>query len=145
MSSKLLENRPLFKECIEVLGVNLLSEQESDRLSALFQQIVPLTNWGKVDWDKIDQKIDIGYDPQNIIPTLERLIKEPIDTSVYIEWSTASVPVIKADLRNIIEHFDDVTCVAFEKFIFNLTSGYVIEVLPSYKMMAGLIKVNAIT
>lgn len=71
MSSKLLENRPLFKECIDALGTKLLSEKESEQLSILFESIFPITKWGKINWDKIDKKIDIGYDPERIFRHLK--------------------------------------------------------------------------
>lgn len=47
--NKFLENRPLF--------------DESENMSALFKMLVPITTWGKVDWDKIDTKIEVGYEP----------------------------------------------------------------------------------
>jgi hypothetical protein len=46
---------------LEALNVPLLPEEESDLLSKLFRQIVPITEWGKVDWEKIDNKIFVGY------------------------------------------------------------------------------------
>ena len=54
--SKMLENRPLFKECLEALGVTLLPMQESDKISQTFEQMFPITRWGKIDWDKIEKK-----------------------------------------------------------------------------------------
>lgn len=141
MTSNVLKNRPLFKECVEALGANLLPKEESDKLTTIFKTIFPITAWGKIDWNKIDQKIDIGYDPHAIIPALKKLLQNTIDESVYIEWSTASIPIIQTNLIDIINHFDDVTCVSFEKFIFNPTQGYIIEILPSDQMTVGLVPV----
>lgn len=141
MPSRILENRPLFRECLEALQTTLLPKEESDRLELLFESLFPITRWGKIDWDKINQKIDIGCDPQNIIPALKQLLKtEPVDKEVYIEWSTGGVPAIKTNLDAIINHFNDVTCVAFEKFIFNPYVAYIIEILPSGQITAGLVK-----
>jgi len=138
MSAQWLENRPLFKECLEILDTQLLPEQEADRISALFNRIVPMTTWGKVDWNKINKKVDINGDPENIIPALEKLLKGPVDKTVYIEWSTGGIPVIKADLDAVVKFFDYVTCVSFDKFIFNPSAGYIIEVLPDYTITVGL-------
>lgn len=140
MNSNIFKNRPLFKECVEVLNADLLSKEESDRLSELFNERFPMTNWGKIDWSKVDKKINVGYDSQQIIPALQELLHQSVDKSVYIEWSTASIPVIRANLDNIIEHFDDVTCVSFEKFIFNLQQNYIIEILPSDEMTVGVVE-----
>lgn len=143
MQKKILENRPLFKECLEVLNTQLLPEAESDNLSQLFNELFPITKWGKIDWDKLSNKIDIGCEPLNIIPALEQLLKDKsFDKSVYIEWSTGGLPIIKSNLEDIINHFDDVTCVAFEKFIFNPELGYIIEVLPGDEMTVGVIPLN---
>src|ERR1700679_3058852 len=139
MVSRLLENRPLLKECIEALKVGLLPDDESEKVSDMFRKIVPITKWGKVDWAKINKKIEVGYDPQLLISALEKLMGGPFDTSVYIEWSSSGVPIIKADLKDIVDNFDDVTCVAFEKFIFNPSAGYIIEILPSDLMTIGII------
>lgn len=140
MQEKILENRPLFKECLEILNTQLLPETESDNLSRLFNQLFPITEWGKIDWDKISNKIDIGCEPLNIIPALEQLLKnKSFDQSVYIEWSTGGLPIIESNLSDIINHFDDVTCVAFEKFIFNPNLGYIIEILPGDQMTVGIV------
>lgn len=141
MVSNILKNRPLFKECVEALNAQLLPKEESDYLSKLFDKMFPITKWGKIDWSKIDKKITIGYNPQQIIPALQKLMTQPVDKTIYIEWSTASIPVIKTNLDSLINHFDDVTCVSFEKFIFNPHQGYIIEILPSDEMTIGIMPV----
>ncbi len=131
--------RPIFKKCLEALGVSLLSKEESSHISTIFDEMFPLDQLGKIDWDKIDNKIDVGYDPENIIPSLERLLgTSVINTSVYIIWSSARYPAIKADLNKIIECFESVTSISPDKFIFNLEFGYVLEILVSDQMTIGL-------
>lgn len=138
-----LKNDQLYLECLSELNSTPLDDQESDHLHELFKNMFPITKWGKIDWDKLSNKIDIGCDPLNIIPALEQLLKnKSFDKSVYIEWSTGGLPIIKSNLEDIINHFDDVTCVAFEKFIFNPELGYIIEVLPGDKMTVGVIPLN---
>ena len=130
----------MFKECLEALKTQLLSETESDYLHQYFKKRFPITKWGKIDWEKISNKIDIGCEPLNIIPALELLLKKKtFDQSVYIEWSTGGLLIIRSNLEDLINHFDDVTCVAFEKFIFNPDLGYIIEVLPGDEMIVGII------
>ena len=138
MFSKFLQNNPLYKECIEALKVGMLSKQEADDVTTLFKLMVPLTRWGKVDWSKIDKKIEVGYDPNDIIPFLEGLFGGSFNTSVYVEWSM-NVPSIKTDIKSIVSNYDDVACVAPETFIFNPDVGYVIEILVSGQITAGLI------
>lgn len=139
--TKLFDNNPLFKECVDALQIELLPEEQSDKISLAFKEMFPITTWGKIDWDKISLKVEIGYDPMDIIPAMSKLIQGNLDTNVYVEWSTMGIPVIKTDLVSIVHNFDDVACVSFEKFIFNPYVGYIIEVLSSYKITAGLVHV----
>lgn len=138
-NERFLQIHRLFRECIEALNISMLPDVESDRLGDEFEKTFPITEWGKIDWDKIDHKINIGYNPKNIIPALEKLLGKSVDTSVYILWSSASYPIIKTDLNDIAQHFDDVTCVSFEKFIFNLELRYILEILPSDQMTIGVV------
>jgi len=141
MIRNFLKNDQLYLECLIALGAKTLKDEESDCLHELFKKMFPITKWGKIDWAKITKKINIGYDPQNIIPALEELLEnKSFDRSVYIEWSTGGLPIIKTNLDDIIKNFDDVTCVAFEKFIFNPDLGYIIEILPSDEMTIGIVR-----
>ena len=139
MSEKLLKSLPLLKECVEALGIDLLPRVESNSISDLFDLMVPLTDWGKVDWIRIDRKVDVGKRPEDIIPVLTGLLGGSFDTSVYIVWSSMFIPIIKTDIESIVKNYIDVICVSFEKFIFNPDVGYVIEILPSRQITAGLI------
>lgn len=136
---KILLNSILFKECVENLRPNFLSKFESEKMFEMFKQLVPITDWGKVDWSKIKKHVFIGYDPERILVTLNNLIGKGYDKSVYVVWSTAGIPVIQTDLNSIINHFDDVVCVAFETFIFNPTIGYVIEIKGGDEATVGIV------
>lgn len=138
-NEQFLHEHPLFRECLEALHGSMLSDDESDTLFDQFEKCFPITKWGKIDWNKIDHKIEIGYNPENIIPSLEKLFGKKIDTTVYILWSSATFPMIKTDLHNIAPWFDDVISVSPEKFIFNLEYGYVLEILICNKMTIGVV------
>ncbi len=123
--------KTLFDECVEQLKQNvlILNPEDSNKISQLFENTYPLTEWGKIDWDRINKKSFIGHDRTRILPALEKLLgRNEFDKSVYIEWSEAGIPVIKTDLDLVVKFFDDITCVAFEKFIFNPPLRYIIEV-----------------
>lgn len=139
MEIETFENFPLFKECIEILDATVLTLEGDNNMTDLFKKLYPITDWGKIDWDKIENKIEAGYDPKNIIPVLEKILTEPLDPSVYVLWSSGSIRLIRTTIHKIIEHFDDVTCVSFEKFIFNPRQGYIIEILPSDLTTVGVI------
>jgi hypothetical protein len=130
---------PLFIECVEALDAVILSSNQDMQLTDGFEKCFPITKWGKIDWDKIDHKIEIGYDPNDIVPSLEKLFGRKVNTEVYILWSSAGSPGIKTDLNKIAEFFDEVISVAPEKFIFNLEFGYILEILISDKMTIGVV------
>ena len=134
-----LQKHRLFRECLEVLNVSMIPETESELIGNVFENTFPITTWGKIDWEKIDHKIEIDYDPKDIVPSLEKLFGRKVNTEVYILWSSARYPVIKANLHDIVQHFDDVTCVSFEKFIFNFELLYILEILSSDKMTIGVL------
>jgi hypothetical protein len=153
MTPEILKTNRLLRECVEALKTTLPDERRQNQIRMAFQQMYPLTPAGKINWDRIDRKIDIGYDVNNIIPVLEELIhgsfeaaaylKElwegPLDTYIYIKWSDDKLPMLETDLDAVITSFDDVTCVSAETFIFNSYQRYIIEVLPDNKMTAGLV------
>jgi hypothetical protein len=78
MESNMLQHYPLFQECLQALNVSLLPAEKSESLSRLFEQIIPITKWGKVDWDAIERKIVIGYDQHKIIEALEHVLKKTL-------------------------------------------------------------------
>jgi len=134
----------LFKECVKVLQASLLSKSEAGEISELFIKHFPMTSWGKIDWGKFNHKIAIGNSPDTIIPALEKLLKKQFDKTVYIDWSegTVDVSVIKTNLDLVVKYFDDVTCVACDKFIFNLDESYVIEILHLGDITIGIMPPN---
>jgi len=156
MFLELLKTNRLLKDCVETLGTELPLELRDHQLRTTFKFMYPITSEGKIDWNRIGLKVDIGYDPNDIIPALEELIhgpfevpayvKEliegPLDRDVSIKWSDDMLPILETNLEAVINSFDDVTCVAAETFIFNPYQRYIIEVLSDNKMTAGLVTNN---
>lgn len=137
MTFKLPKYTPLFRDRLETLST---TKEASERIDLLFKVLVDIT-WNKIDWRQFKEKIDVGYDPQNIIPALKQLLKMPIDKRVCIVWNDWFMPSIEVDLDFVIEHFEVlISNFPYEKFIFNPYQGYVVEVLISDQMTAGLIK-----
>jgi hypothetical protein len=119
----------LFKECVESLNNNVVifSHKESNKIFEDFAKTLPIVSWGRVDWDKIDKKIFVASADQ-VMNTLETLLGKLVDTSVYVLWNDGSAPVIKSDLKILIHHINDVTCVAPDMWFWNISAGYIIEV-----------------
>jgi hypothetical protein len=130
----------LFTECIEILNAKTLSIPDSDRLTEVFKSLYPITEWGKIDWDRIINKIEIGDDQERIIPLLETMLHHPAPKFVYVMWSDGSLPLITTNLEKIVQHYDDVVCVGFETFIFDPQEGWIIEILNDGTITAGMRK-----
>ncbi len=128
-----------FLRCIEALKIELLPEQESDRVLQLFTDLYPMTEWGKIDWDKINHKMNLGTNYTMIIDSLKRFLGDDFDPSVFIEWGSAAIPAIKTNIYDVIQQYDYVVSVTFDKFIFNPSEGYIIEILPGDDITVGVI------
>ena len=141
MVSDQFANKPLFKECIDALQPNVvvLSIQETNKIFELFEVCIPIINGGsRIDWEKISKKKFID-NLSEILPSLRKLTQDPIDKAVYVLWNNASLRVIKTDLESVLNHFDDVTCLGFETWLFNPYQGYIIEYYYLGEMNMGLI------
>lgn len=141
MIRNFLRNNQLYLECLTTLNTKPLEDKESDLLHELFKEMYPLTAWGKINWDNIEKKNEIT-DLNDIIPSLKKILQIKLDENAYIEWSDAGLPIIKTNLTNIIKNFDNVDCVAFDKFIFNPSQGYIIEILSSGRTTLGVLNKN---
>ena len=129
----------LLEECIAALGESCetLNTDESNLIFDLFQRDWPITSWGRINWDKIERKINIKS-VADIRNSLEvTLHSESPERLVHILWDEGSLPVLKAELTNIINSIDDVTAVSFDTWLYNSSVGYVIEFYHEGQIMLG--------
>ncbi len=144
MLSKLLDDDILFKECVEALAdnVEILSKHETDKIFALFRKTIPIYHGGsRIDWDQVPERVVI-QEREQTISLLEKLLREPVDVSIYVLWNDASLPVIKTDLSSVLKNFDDVVSVGFETWFYNPYQGYIIQYYYLGEMDAGIIPVH---
>lgn len=129
----------LFEECIDILKPEILSHAESDQILLSFESIYPLSPWAKMEWSKVEKKVEIGYEENLILPLTEQLLGHPVKNKVYLVWNDGTLPIIRTNLDLIVEFYDDVTCFGFEKFIFDLNERFIIEILPGGRITAGIV------
>jgi hypothetical protein len=122
---------------MEALGADLLTYDESEIITALFECLYPLTGWGKVEWEKINTKKEI-YDTQEIISAVQKMLDSKIDEEAFILTDDAMIPIIKTNLITIFNNFNNVYPLSSYKFIFSLNQGYIIEVLSAHSITIGL-------
>ncbi|HMM19086.1 MAG TPA: hypothetical protein PKA10_00010 [Selenomonadales bacterium] len=117
----------LLEECISALGNNTEKLSPQDTISA-FQAMnlaFPMTSWGRIDWDKVENKIRIT----SINEAIEKLVGEQkrVEKIAYILWDEASLPALKTNLEKISQVIDDVIAVSFDTWIFCPSAQFVIE------------------
>lgn len=141
MKQKFDNEDTLFQECVIALqdNVKILSESETHRMWLEFKKNIPLIpHSARVDWTKIEKKF-CTEDLYQVMPNMTNLLKRKFNTSVYVFWNDASVPVILTDLNLILENFDDVISVGFETWLYSPSEGYIIEHNHSGYLNGGLL------
>lgn len=130
----------LLDECITKLmnspdKCEILNPSDGEMVLNQFFDSIPFTQWGRIDWAKLTDKISISAD-NNIINDLKnrnKNIKEPI----FIIWDEASLPVIKSGLQSILSNLDYVTAVSFDTWLYCPDEGWVLELFHGGKKTLG--------
>ncbi|SFJ16140.1 CDI toxin immunity protein [Thermoflavimicrobium dichotomicum] len=128
----------LLDECIEVLGADteIFTDSEKEKILDTFKSFFSFTEWGRIDWDKVSKKEDVNT-VNDITAYLEKCY-ENFNTVVYVIWDEGTLPIIKTDLKKVLECIDDVTAVSFDTWIFSPSSGYVIEIYHEGEVLVGI-------
>lgn len=128
----------LFEECLQVLGKNaeVLSTEETNNTFKIFTNLFPMTSWGRVDWEKVDNTIDI-----NEIGSIEEYLYNynKLDRTVILLWDEASLPAVRTDLDTIVNNIDDVIAVSFNTWIFSPELKYLIEFYHENEVTLGML------
>ncbi len=113
----------LFEECLMALGKDViqLSEKETTKVFESMLKLFPINFWGKIEWKKINHKIQILS-----INEITKHININ-DNEIYILWDEMSLPSIKTNINNVLNVIEDVTAVSFDTWIYCPSEGYVIE------------------
>lgn len=123
-------------------GVDFITDYAANKILASFREIVPLTYWGWINWDRIENRIILGTDQDRIIPELTRLLGDTFDRTVYIEWCDEELPLAKMALENVLKNYRQTIELSVETILFNLEAGYIIEIDASRIITVGLLPRN---
>ncbi len=111
----------LLKECLDALGNSgeVLSESESDNIFDIIQDLYPFTSFGRIDWDKIKNKVILESSKisDGCLP----------EKDYFIMWDQASLPVVKSPIIKIIKNLDDVLAVSFDTWLLSVDFDCVVE------------------
>lgn len=122
----------LFEECVEALGENVTvySNAKGKELYDLFQQLIPFTQWSRIDWSKINK-----YKAIHDLKEVSDLFYQE-DVEVY--WGYGNFPVLKTKFDNIMEAFEDLVAVSPDTFLY-VPQKYVIEVYHEGEITLGFL------
>jgi hypothetical protein len=128
----------LLDECIEALGedAEILTDSEKEKILGTLESSFPFAEWGRIDWGKVSKKENVNT--VNDITTYLEKCCQNFDAVVYVIWDEGTLPIIKSDLKKVLEVIDDVTAVSFDTWIFSPASGYVIEIYHEGEVWVGI-------
>jgi hypothetical protein len=116
-------------DCIDALqpNVEILSPADTKQAYDDLQITFPFVWWGRIDWDNVEDKIQVTK-PEEIINYLNNRFKTD-DYIVYALWgySSGNSPVIKINLKNAISHIDDVNAVGGDQWLYCSSYRFAIE------------------
>ncbi len=133
-----------FHELTRAFGLEIFADDEANTILAKFQSMLPFTMWRCIDWDKIEKKIFVGKDENNVLPALYTLLKKPFDTEIYICLKQPEAPLMRINLTPETARYRLIWSRACGTFLFNLEERYVIEVDLQGNIMVGLIPERAV-
>lgn len=127
----------LLDECIEALQNNykiLSSTQKQELLKELFETF-PLTNWGRINWDKLKIVKKSMY-TEIFLDSIINFFGDN-NEDVVIVWDEINHPVITSKLSSILNVIDDVTAVSFNTWIFSKDKKKVVEFYHDGEIILG--------
>ena len=124
----------LLDECIDLLSphVQVLNEVDSDFIFEYMELVIPFHSSGRVDWRKIASKKLILS-----LNELGNIIK--YDSTVYVCWDDANLPVLSCKLKILVENLYDITWVSFDTWLFNPDEEWIIEFYHEGEVVFGKI------
>ncbi|WP_332634976.1 hypothetical protein [Halalkalibacter flavus] len=112
----------------EESDVEILDEVESDKIESNMTDCFPIASWGRIDWEKVDNKIIFTTEDILNIPTV--LLNKSLDITVpvYLIVGEYKYPVVKTTLFTILDCIEDVMYVGPDQWIYCPSLRYVVEI-----------------
>jgi hypothetical protein len=69
----------ILEECLEVLGDDaiVLTEKETQNISVKMEQMFPISNWGRIDWEKVNNESGDGSLTRSLLTSTPQAINNP--------------------------------------------------------------------
>ena len=117
----------LLDECLMALGNDkmVLSTEDGEKIIDDIQQVFPFTQWGRIDWDNVNDKLLLNSDDDSVVDELAAHIDK--NEEVYVFWDEESTPVILTAVSSVLRAFWDVTAVGFNTWLWSKEKHFIIE------------------
>lgn len=104
-----------------------LSKEDEDLIMDEFVHVFPITEWGRVDWSKVVNKVCIEDDDIDLIK--DAFISQGLELSqeVFLLFGYGDYPFVRTSLQRILVNFEEVRSIGSDQFIYCPTSKFVIE------------------
>jgi hypothetical protein len=112
----------------EESDVEILDEVESDKIESNMTDCFPIASWGRIDWEKVDNKIIFTTEDILNIPTALSNKSLDITVPVYLIVGEYKYPVVKTTLFTILDFIEDVMYVGPDQWIYCPSLRYVVEI-----------------
>lgn len=111
----------LLEECIEALPyAHVITGNESDFLFKQFENRLPFTSYGRIDWENLT-----GFYPIEKKRDILNFVN--IEDSCLILWNDMSLPVIRTTIGFLLNSIDDVLAVSYDTWIYIESKETIIE------------------
>lgn len=98
------ESNALLQECLSILGNDkkILSMEKQQQILAEFNSDLPRL---------------INSNRKKCVQSIQELLPQWINKSVYIIWDEEKLPIIQTDFECVLDYIDDIVAVAFETWV----------------------------
>lgn len=104
-----------------------LAKEDAERIMDEFVQVFPITEWGRIDWSKVERKESIEDEDIDLIKDV--LISQGLELSqeAFLMYGYGDYPFVKTSLERILINLEEVSWFGSDQFIYCPTSKFVIE------------------
>lgn len=104
-----------------------LSKEDEELIMDEFVHVFPVTEWGRVDWSKVESKV--SFEDEDIDSIKDVFIAQGLDLSqeVFLLFVYGDFPFVKTSLQRILVNLEEVRGSGSDQFIYCPTSKFVIE------------------
>ncbi|SFC39147.1 hypothetical protein SAMN05443252_103192 [Bacillus sp. OV322] len=104
-----------------------LTKEDGDLIMNEFVQTFPIAEWGRIDWEKVKNKVKIKDWNTGSIKDVLRIQGFDLTQQAYLLYSSGDFPFVKTSVQRILSNFEELTWIGWDQFIYCPTSRYVIE------------------